>query len=285
MIPPTEAADDELTADDQTPSQTDGGDEARLGGLLNSLSGQVSEAFSQLSKIHAEVCAAREAVECRERERARELASQRDALAVQQDALERERSEMDQLRASVDATSAELGRRVDLTERMERELDDRSERLSREAQRLADLSEEMNRRAKLLAARERAIDGFFAMLGRMQGAIVAPTVAEIEEAAAAVENPEPMPALKTASESAGSTLNETKQADVANDVEGSRESSSDQDEDEEPSPVVDLSDFTDDEHATFAVRRRLRAYSDAFLAAEIRAERNGSKNGKKKRWF
>lgn len=264
---------------------TEAADDARLGGLLSSLSGQVSEAFSQLSKIHAEVCSAREAVERRERERARELANQRDALEAQRNSLERERSEMDQLRASVAATSAELGRRADLTERLERELEGRSESLAREAQRIADFSDDLNRRAELLAARERAIDGFFAMLGRMQSAIVAPTVAEIEEAAASVENPEPMPAAETVSESVVSMSNDMEQVDVANGSEATSESSSGHVEAEEPTPVVDLSDFTDDERATFAVRRRLRAYSDAFLAAEIRAERNGGKTGKKKRWF
>jgi phage-related tail protein len=296
MMQPFEAADDEMGAEDPVSPGTEGADDARLGGLLNSLSGQVSEAFSQLSKIHAEVCSAREAVERRERERARELASQREALAAQQDSLERERSEMDLLRASVAATSAELGRRADLTERMERELEDRSESLAREAQRIADLSDDLNRRSELLAARERVIDGFFAMLGRMQSAIVAPTVAEIEEAAAAVENPEPMPVAETASESTSDNAmfmpNEMEQVDVAmervdvaNGTEVTSESASGHDDGEEPTPVVDLSDFTDDERATFAVRRRLRAYSDAFLAAEIRAERNGGKNGKKKRWF
>ena len=77
----------------------------------------------------------------------------------------------------------------------------------------------------------------------------------------------------------------TEPMDVSSGAEVASESSSGHDEGGEPTPAVDLSDFTDDERATFTVRRRLRAYSDAFLAAEIRAERNGGKNGKKKRWF
>ena len=129
MMQPIEAADDEMAAQNPMSPGNGGTDDARLGGLLNSLSGQVSEAFSQLSKIHAEVCAAREAVECSEQERARELASQRDALESQRNALERERSEMDQLRASVAASSAELEQLFDQTERMERDVSERRETL------------------------------------------------------------------------------------------------------------------------------------------------------------
>jgi hypothetical protein len=57
-----------------------------------------------------------------------------------------------------------------------------------------------------------------------------------------------------------------------------------QEHEADSAPMIDLSDFTDEEIATFHVRRRLHAYSDAFLAAEIRGERSGGK-GKKKRWF
>jgi hypothetical protein len=235
MIRPIEGTDDERAGFSPTTPRNPGEDDARLGGLLSSLSGQVSLAFSQLTELHAEICAEREAADLRERERERELENQRDELA-------KERTEIDQLRASVVASSAELGRRAEHTERMERETHERRESLSREAKRAADLAAELDRRAALLVARERAVDGFFALLGRMRDTVVAPNVASVEEAAAAVESADPPTA-------------------------------------------VDISDFSVEEIATFGVRRRLRAYGDAFLAAEIRAERNGTHIAKKKRWF
>ena len=123
----------------------------------------------------------------------------------------------------------------------------------------------------------------------MQSAVVETSVAAIEAAAASLENPKPMPAVEEMpSESVVSMPDWTagvEGADAANGADATHETSHEQGDDSEPTPVVDLSDFSDEERATFGVRRRLRAYSDAFLAAEIRAERNGSKNGKKKRWF
>ncbi len=359
------------TEKDSAAAPTEAAVDAKLGGLLNSLSGQVTTAFSQLGELHAELCAHRKATMERERE-----------LDRKNDQIQRESSELEQLRASVSRSGEELARREMEMRRYENEVSEKRENCSREIQRLDDLCRELDSRSSLLGAREKAIDGCYELLGRMRAVMVETSVPAIEAAVAEIAgarwqqsapvsaSPSYEPNAQGAesvarSESVacieyapvvesdsslendawvesvlsmddGSSIESDSSTECASSSEAESVERCERAEDraknsesddrveaplpdlfsrelepqvaapalavspapsesiaapktEEPSeqdaaPTIDLADFSEEELATFGVRRRLRVYSDAFLAAEIRAEREESK-GKKKRWF
>ena len=337
MIEPQENANEGAKATTGPAPRNDGSVDARLGGLLNSLSGQVTTAFSQLAELHDELCAKSRAVSEQESELKQRgeqivresvgleqlrasLAASTSELALRREEVTRRGNDLDQrnenlmremkrvaalaeelgarsraaseleselahrsenmasesvrleeLRASLAASSEDLASRDGEVKRLENELAERCENLAGEENRVTELADDIDRRVAMLVAREQAVAGFYAILGRMRDAVIEPSVAEIEEAAAVVEEIEPS-APEFSMESFSDTDTEAR---LSTRVEALPEI--------EAGPTVDLSDFSEEELATFGVRRRLRAYSDEFLAAEIRNERDSK--SKKKRWF
>jgi predicted RNase H-like nuclease (RuvC/YqgF family) len=241
--------------------------------------------------------------------REKEVREREATLRTAADALEQHRSKVEALAVDLAAREEQLRSTVEGCQRRENDIQQREANLCTAADELdgrrnevETLEADLALRIAAVRAREEAVARYHEMLGRVQALIIAaPAATSTSEADRDTEPTAPEGAEIVGLESQAGAPVATADADVAFAVSEMPPTIPSCETTEEAAPgephaietpaqaaepPIDVSDFSPEEIATLNVRRRLRAYGDEFLVAEIRAERAArQEETKRRRWF